>query len=244
MAECCQQCHGQRHHSGAAPKDHGQKLIWTSGVCQCPGFVPAPRSVRRRRSLPFPLAVVVPNEDREWLRPNPRHRRSRDQIAPGVGSVVKEVRANRFVLGDDAGKVRAVLRGDTPSLRSRPRGQDDKIRFVLVVDAQGIPRLDLQGADDTRRVVLSVFPSRLMCRLRRVGCCRTHSEPTSRSIPVARDTIAQRRCERSNRSTRSVTRASASTIIAASFLIVLHDHRNRSVARARSQNVSGRRMIG
>ena len=37
---------------------------------------------------------------------------------------------------------------------------DDKIRSVLIVDANGIPRLELFGADETRRVVLSVFPNR------------------------------------------------------------------------------------
>ena len=81
--------------------------------------------------------------------------------APPLGSTVSEIRAKRFLLVDDVGKLRAVLGAATRGAVSLGLlDNDDKIRAVLIVDANGIPRLDLLGADETRRVVLSVFPNR------------------------------------------------------------------------------------
>lgn len=81
--------------------------------------------------------------------------------APLTGSSVSEVRAKRFVLVDDAGKLRAVLGAATRGAVSLGLlDNDDKIRSVLIVDSNGTPRLELFAADETRRVVLSVFPNR------------------------------------------------------------------------------------
>src|SRR5207244_2465582 len=81
--------------------------------------------------------------------------------APLMGPAVGEIRAKRFLLVDDAGKLRAVLGAATGGAVSLGLiDNDDKIRSVLIVDANGTPRLELFGADETRRVVLSVFPNR------------------------------------------------------------------------------------
>ena len=81
--------------------------------------------------------------------------------APLVRSAVDELRAKRFVLVDDTGKMRALLGAATRGAVSLGLlDNDDKIRSVLIVDSDGTPRLELFGADETRRVVLSVFPNR------------------------------------------------------------------------------------
>jgi hypothetical protein len=84
-----------------------------------------------------------------------------DQGGRPVGGAVSEVRAKRFLLVDDTGKLRAVLGAATGGAVSLGLlDNDDKIRSVLIVDANGTPRLEMLGADETRRVVLSVFPNR------------------------------------------------------------------------------------
>ena len=80
---------------------------------------------------------------------------------PLVRSAVDELRAQRFVLVDDTGKMRALRGAATRGAVSLGLlDNDDKIRSVLIVDSNGTPRLELFGADETRRVVLSVFPNR------------------------------------------------------------------------------------
>lgn len=84
-----------------------------------------------------------------------------DQRVWPVGAVVDEVRAKRFLLVDDSGKLRAVLGAATAGAVSLGLlDNDDKIRSVLIVDADGTPRLEMLAADETRRLVLSVFPNR------------------------------------------------------------------------------------
>lgn len=79
----------------------------------------------------------------------------------GGPPVLNEVRAQRFLLVDASGKLRAVLGAATGGAVSLGLlDNDDKIRSVLIVDATGTPRLEMLGADETRRVVLSVFPNR------------------------------------------------------------------------------------
>ncbi len=86
---------------------------------------------------------------------------SLDQRVQPVGAVVDEVRAKRFLLVDDSGKLRAVLGAATAGAVSLGLlDNDDKIRSVLIVDADGTPRLEMLAADETRRLVLSVFPNR------------------------------------------------------------------------------------
>ena len=81
--------------------------------------------------------------------------------ASPIGSVVDEVRAKRFVLVEDTGKVRAVLGAATRGAVSLELlDNDGKVRSVLIVDSNGTPRLELFGADEARRIVLSVFPNR------------------------------------------------------------------------------------
>lgn len=84
-----------------------------------------------------------------------------DQGGRPGGGVVSEVRAKRFLLVDDAGKLRAVLGAATGGAVSLGLlDNDDKIWSVLIVDADGTPRLEMLAADETRRLVLSVFPNR------------------------------------------------------------------------------------
>ena len=72
-----------------------------------------------------------------------------------------ELHAKRFVLVDDAGKVRAVLGAATGADVSLGLFDNEgKLRSVLMVDADGIPRLELLGTDEMRRVVLSVLKGR------------------------------------------------------------------------------------
>jgi hypothetical protein len=79
----------------------------------------------------------------------------------GRPPVLNEVRAQRFLLVDASGKLRAVLGAATGGAVSLGLlDNDDKIRSVLIVDANGTPRLEMLGADETRRVMLSVFPNR------------------------------------------------------------------------------------
>lgn len=83
------------------------------------------------------------------------------QEPPIVGPMTNEVRAKRFVLVDDTGKLRAVLGAASHGAVSLGLlDNDDKIRSVLIVDSNGAPRLELFGTDETRRVVLSVFANR------------------------------------------------------------------------------------
>ena len=70
------------------------------------------------------------------------------------------LRVKRFMLVD-AGKLRGVLGASTGGAVSLGLfDNDDKIRSLLIVDANGTPRLEMLGADETRRMVLSVFPNR------------------------------------------------------------------------------------
>src|SRR5439155_5002260 len=81
--------------------------------------------------------------------------------ASPMGSAVDGVRAKRFVLVEDTGKVRAVLGAATRGAVSLELlDNDGKVRSVLIVDSSGMPRLELFGADEARRIVLSVFPNR------------------------------------------------------------------------------------
>src|SRR5439155_13364197 len=58
---------------------------------------------------------------------------------PPLGSAVSEIRAKRLVLVDDAGKLSAVLGFATRGAVSLGLlDNDDKIRAVLIVDANGI----------------------------------------------------------------------------------------------------------
>lgn len=83
------------------------------------------------------------------------------QEVPAGGPVLEEVRAKRFLLLDDAGKLRGVLGSATGGAVSLGLlDNDDKIRSILIVDANGTPRLEMLATDETRRAVLSVFPNR------------------------------------------------------------------------------------
>ncbi|HJQ66483.1 MAG TPA: hypothetical protein VJ816_08910 [Gemmatimonadales bacterium] len=87
--------------------------------------------------------------------------KSPSESPPAALAVAAELRAKRFLLVDDVGKVRAVLgtaaRG---AVRLGLLDSNDKFRSIFTVDADGVPRLEMLGPDETRRAVLGVYSNR------------------------------------------------------------------------------------
>ena len=87
--------------------------------------------------------------------------KSPSESPPAALAVATEIRAKRFLLVDDAGKVRAFLGTATRGAVSLGLlDSTDKLRSILTVGADGVPRLEMLGPDETRRAVLGVYSNR------------------------------------------------------------------------------------